>query len=142
MSTVNTQQHKRVILVDDDPIANMISIKIIQRNFAGGVVAFANAQEALEQITAWWSHEGPAEPVVIFLDINMPHMDGWEFLNEFEKLPGAVRDKIIVAMLTSSIDVDDIEKSKTYRSVKEFISKPLTQDKLSILHQLKCCCDS
>ena len=137
---MNKQQPNRIILIDDDPIANMISTRIIARSFSGSVIAFSGAQEALEQIKQWWSEEGPELPVAIFLDINMPHMDGWEFLREFEKLPEHITEKCMVAMLTSSIDVDDIEKSKRYRLVREFISKPLTQDKLAILTQINCSC--
>lgn len=137
---MNKQQPNRIILVDDDPIANMISTKIIERSYSGNVIAFSGAREALEQIKKWWPEEGPELPVAIFLDINMPHMDGWEFLKEFEKLPQHITEKCMVAMLTSSIDVDDIEKSKRYRLVRDFISKPLTQDKLAILNQMKCDC--
>lgn len=137
---MNKQRPNRIILVDDDPIANMISTKIIERTFSGSVIAFPGAQQALDQIKEWWPEEGPELPVAIFLDINMPHMDGWEFLREFEKLPDHITEKCMVAMLTSSIDVDDIEKSKRFRMVREFISKPLTQDKLTFLNNLECSC--
>lgn len=137
---MSNQQPKRIILIDDDPIANMISTRIIGRAFSASVIAFPGGHEALEQINIWWGEEGPEHPVAIFLDINMPHMDGWEFLKEFEKLPGRITEKCMVAMLTSSIDVDDIEKSKRYRLVREFISKPLTQDKLAILNHIQSDC--
>ena len=127
---------KTILLIDDDPIANIISTRIIKRTFSGNVVTFSNGREALDKIRECWSLAGPTSSVVIFLDINMPHMDGWEFLEEFEQLPEAVRGKCHLAMLTSSINSDDIERSKSYKSVKEFISKPLTADKLAILNQI------
>lgn len=131
--------YKQIILIDDDPIANMISKKIIERSFTDSVIAFSNARDALDQFKEWWSCEGPESPVVIFLDINMPQMDGWQFLEEFGRMPRHVIDNCLVAMLTSSIDLKDIEKAKTYKSVREFISKPLTSDKLAILKQIKWC---
>lgn len=127
---MSEQPIRSIILIDDDPIANMISTRIIERNFTLKVAAFTNATEAL-QLLKEGQHSGPESfPAVIFLDINMPHMDGWEFLEEFQKLQTDVLTKCRVIMLTSSIDREDIQKSKTYHCVNDFISKPLTQDKL------------
>jgi len=67
-------------------------------------------------------------PDIIFLDINMPIQDGWDFLNELDHV--IEQNKIPVHILTSSIDPSDIEKSKNYKSVKSFISKPLTTKKI------------
>jgi CheY-like chemotaxis protein len=127
------QDYKNIFLIDDDPITNIISTKIIKKSFAFNVTAFTNAAEALERLKEWSSTEGAEFPEIIFLDINMPHMDGWEFLEEFQKLPSRLLEKCGVVMLTSSIDINDIEKSKLYTSVREFISKPLTPDKLRFL---------
>ena len=74
-------------------------------------------------------------PDLIFLDINMPHMDGWEFLDEFITLPESVLQKMKVVMLTSSVDINDIAKSKTYKPVTDFLSKPLNKDNLRNLLQ-------
>lgn len=126
------QPIRSILLIDDDPIANMISTKIIERTFALKVVAFTNAIEALQLLKEHPS--GPESfPAVIFLDINMPHMDGWEFLEEFQKLDKNILANCTVIMLTSSIDIEDIERSKTYNCVNDFISKPLTQDKVRTL---------
>jgi len=124
---------KHILLIDDDPISNMINTKIIKINFSFLVDAYTDAQEALDQFSAWLSTSPDQFPDIIFLDINMPIMDGWEFLEEFEKFPAIFRKKCNVYLLTSSIDAEDIEKSTTYKSVKEFISKPLTLDKLRML---------
>ena len=64
----------------------------------------------------------------------MPQMNGWEFLDEFKKFPDAVKRKCKIFMLTSSIDPNDIKKSKTYDVVKNFITKPLTKEKLEMLY--------
>jgi CheY-like chemotaxis protein len=121
----------KILLVDDENICNFIASKMLEKaNIAHSVESFLDAETALIQIK-----NGPqniAEPKnLILLDINMPRMNGWEFLNEFEQLPEIILDQYIVMLLTSSIDHRDIEKSTTYKSVKKFISKPFSVDKIT-----------
>ncbi len=124
-----------VMLIDDDAITNMINTKIIKMNFSFDVHDYSNAQVALDQLKQWSYSFSEKLPFIIFLDINMPIMDGWEFLNEFQKLPVEVHQKSKIYMLSSSIDVEDIEKAKTYHVVSDFVSKPLTSEKLKTLFQ-------
>lgn len=121
---------KKVWLVDDDPVTNMINTKIISMHTNFKVQAFVNAKEALMMCTRWIAEAPEFFPDIIFLDINMPIMDGWEFLEEFEKYPPHVLKTCSVYLLTSSIDADDIAKFKTYKSVVDLISKPLTASRI------------
>ncbi len=127
------KETRRLLLIDDDPVTNVINSRIIRRHHALQVIVFTDAYEALHQLQEWATIQLLEFPDIIFLDINMPQMDGWGFLNEFQKLPHHVHQKCRVIMLTSSIDYNDIRRSKTYSSVTDFISKPLTLDKLSAL---------
>lgn len=125
---------ENVLLIDDDNIFNFINKKIItMENFAQKVSSHTNGNKALADLKKICDAGGTGFPDIIFLDINMPHMDGWEFLDEFEKMPENCIEKSKVYMLTSSIDPNDIEKSKTYKTVKDFISKPLSEQTLANL---------
>lgn len=124
---------KRILLVDDDQITNFINTKLITREFNLNVTAYTNAQEALTYLRGLTTSTPEDMPNVIFLDINMPIMDGWEFLELFQKFSESVLNACKVIMLTSSIDAEDIEKSKKYRTVKDFVSKPLTSEKIRSL---------
>lgn len=124
---------KRILLVDDDPITNMINEKLITRDFDFQVSPYTNASDALDHLKELSSPATGVIPSLVLLDINMPVMDGWEFLEKFSALPQTLFSKCRVFMLTSSIDLDDIEKSKTYAPVRGFISKPLTTAKIKLL---------
>jgi CheY-like chemotaxis protein len=125
---------QRLYLIDDDKVFNVIHSKIIMHTApVKNIHSFEDAGVALEKLRDL-SVTNPDEiPDMILLDINMPEMDGWAFLEEFENLPGATLKKCSIYLLTSSIDPSDIEKSKTYQVVSDFISKPLTPDKIHIL---------
>jgi CheY-like chemotaxis protein len=125
--------NKRIALIDDDPIINLIHTKIITKSTDFQVTVYTNAQQAVEQFDVWFNSAPDQLPDVIFLDINMPVMDGWEFLEAFQKMSDAAHRHCKVFMLTSSIDSHDMEKSKRYQSVYDFISKPLTAEKLNAI---------
>lgn len=126
-----TQQIKNVYLIDDDKIFNIIHAKTIEREgYASCIESFVNGAEAIDRLQKLIKDDNGGFPEIIFLDINMPVMDGWEFLDEYANLPQQYTDKCRIYMLSSSIDSNDIERAKTYKTVYEFISKPLTVDKL------------
>lgn len=127
------KQYKRIALIDDDPVINLIHTKIIKKSTDHQVIVYTNAQRAVEQFCTWLNSAPDLLPDVILLDINMPVMDGWEFLEAFQDIPAAARDRCKVFMLTSSINNEDIEKSKSYNTVLDFISKPLTAEKLKVM---------
>ena len=127
---MSTLPRKEIVLIDDDPISNLINKRIIETHFNFKTIVFTDAAKALEQLKQWLIAEPNVLPEVIFLDIEMPDMNGWEFLDQLHTLPDTLIDKCHVIVLTSSIDFEDIEKSKTYSVVRNFISKPLTADKL------------
>jgi len=125
---------KNVFLIDDDPIVNILSKKIIEKiNFCENVYVYRQASEALDELKKIEETEMHNCPDIIFLDINMPEMNGWEFLDNCKKACPGILKKCSVIMLTSSIDPRDKQKSQSYDFVTDFISKPLTKEKLKNL---------
>ena len=130
---------KLILCVDDDPITLMLCKMVISRaTFATEVITAQNGEEALNYFDDLKLNNLGTEikkyPQLIFLDLNMPVMGGWEFLDHFCKPDYAsvfTACKIIV--LSSTIDPDDIRKAKTYPMVLDFLSKPITKEMLEDL---------
>ncbi len=117
---------ERIILIDDDPDTSFYNKLILeQEEVAKEILIFEECEEALEYL------ENGFEIVdLILLDINMPKLNGWQFLERFEKLKKRIESSIVIIMLSSSVNNDDINKSKKNNLVKGFINKPLNQEKI------------
>ncbi|WP_318308044.1 response regulator [Flagellimonas crocea] len=115
-----------VLLIEDNETTNYIH-KIVLGN-----IGIVNVNEALNGLEAFKYLEKDC-PDIIFLDINMPVMDGWEFLKERETK--ALCNDAKIAMLTSSTHPDDKKQAENYKSVIAYIEKPLTKDKIQELKQ-------
>jgi CheY-like chemotaxis protein len=124
---------KTVLLVDDDEPTNFINKKIIQASDLVEAIHIANSgQEALAFLNRKSDQDDiSAGPDLIFLDINMPAMDGWEFLAHYKKLQDEQKAKVIIVMLTTSLNPDDEAKAKDMKEVCAFRNKPLTQQLLA-----------
>jgi CheY-like chemotaxis protein len=130
-----------ILCVDDDPITLMLCKMVINRSeFAKTIITAQNGEEALNYFDDLKLNNLGAAisdyPKLIFLDLNMPVMGGWEFLDHFskEEYRNAFNDcKVIV--LSSTIDPDDIKKAKTYPMVLDFLSKPISKEMLEDLRR-------
>lgn len=123
---------KKVILIDDDEINNFICVSIMRKiNFANEVIPFESAANALSVIADIMKDDESQLPDAIFLDINMPLMNGWDFLDEYQLLVPNISKKIQIFMLSSSIYQADVEKSKEYDTVVDFVTKPLKEESLN-----------
>lgn len=122
------------MLIDDNETDNFISKRIIEiTEFAKRVEVKNSGQHALEYLSEH-ANDTDQLPSLIFLDINMPVMDGFMFLYEFENLPEPVREKCRVIILSSSDNKRDIDKIINNKSVIQYITKPLTQN---VLEEIK-----
>lgn len=114
-------------IIEDDPITLVITELIVKQNQAFGEVRkYVNGQEAYDALLALQGQE--EVPDLILLDLNMPVMDGWEFLDAFSALH--LPKEVCICVLTSSIHPEDMEKSKSYKEVKGYFTKPLDGDAL------------
>jgi len=124
---------KHLMIVDDDPILVFLIKKIFEQDSdAYTFIDAENGQIAINYL------ENPLSirPDLILLDINMPIMDGWQFLEQFERYLKTNQLEIPVMIISSSIDPNDIEKSKQFSSVLNFLSKPFTRSHIEEIKQL------
>jgi CheY-like chemotaxis protein len=109
-------------LIDDDPIYLMMTEAMINKaEITRDLLIYRNGQLALDNLKPKLE-AGVGIPEIIFLDLNMPVLDGWQFLDEFILIPSP--KKINIFIMTSSIDPEDINKAKTYNEVNSFLQKP------------------
>lgn len=120
-----------ILLVDDDEINNFISIKLIKKALSNtDISACLNGRFAIEELVELQKKDPSLLPDFILLDINMPIMNGWEFLDEYKRLNLDPLGKSKIYIISSSVFSNDINKARSYPLVKNFISKPLSVEKI------------
>ncbi len=124
---------KSVLLVDDDKPTSFYNKKVLSMRIGlEHIYAVQSGAEALQYLTE--TNNGiRLKPTIIFLDINMPAMNGWEFLKEYQKLKEEIKENTKIFILSTSSILLDIERAKRNRFVEDFINKPLS---LGILDEL------
>jgi CheY-like chemotaxis protein len=134
----STNKPVSVLLIDDDEINNFISIKLIKKALLNTeIVACLNGKFAIDQLADIQKKDPSKMPDYILLDINMPIMNGWEFLEEFKRRNIDPQGKSKIYIISSSVFSNDINKAKSYPLVKDFISKPLNVEKIKELFEVR-----
>jgi len=120
-----------ILLVDDDEINNFISIKLIRKALENAEIkACLNGRFAIEELSEIQKDDPAKLPDFILLDINMPIMNGWEFLDEYKRLNIDPLGKSKIYIISSSVFSNDISKARSYPLVRNFVSKPLSVEKI------------
>ncbi|WP_187261040.1 response regulator [Pontibacter beigongshangensis] len=127
-----------ILLIDDDDTTNYLNQRLLERmQVTDHIRTFVNGKQAFDYLYNVSNHNYEAtnadyfEPELIFLDINMPVMDGFEMLELYERLDEEFRDKIVMTVLTTSTHPHDTANSTKYAA--EYLTKPLTADKVNML---------
>lgn len=122
---------KNVLLIDDSESDNFYHARKIRKmGITDNIQICYGGQEALDFLKSELDGIHP-QPTLIFLDINMPGMNGWEFLEEYEKLEMAQKGEVVLTMLSNSIDDRDKDRAHNFTAVQGFYSKPLNDDYLT-----------
>ena len=124
---------RRFIVIDDDPLNNTICRLTIKKVLGEvDVKTFTDPGQGFDYIGAEFSgNNGEDISAVLFLDLNMPVMNGWEFLERYEHLDAQVKSRIKVYILSSSVDERDIEKANANKNIVNYLAKPITKETLS-----------
>jgi two-component system, NarL family, nitrate/nitrite response regulator NarL len=124
----------KTVLIDDSDIDLFIQRRFLEvYNFSHQLVAYKSAAEALNWLN---NMNGETPPEVIFLDLNMPEVDGFTFLKNFEKLPQKIVSHSKIVVLTSSNSTKDRQQAFENKNVIQFITKPLKQSDIEELQRI------
>ncbi len=127
---------KKVLLIDDDPMSNMIHRSLLRKHhWQAETVVFKDGPSALEALQVAIAGSSDSFPEVILLDMEMPAYNGWDFLSAYALLPQSYTSKCLLYLLSSSINPFDIKKAQSYPLIKAYLTKPLTLANLNQIQQ-------
>ena len=120
-----------ILLIDDDRATNFLNKMILdQMGCCERVVAVESGPEGLDFLKTKIDGKYP-HPELLFLDINMPGMNGWEFLEQYKSLDEEIRAQVVLMMLTTSLNPDDFNRAEDLPEVKGYLNKPLNEERMA-----------
>ncbi len=132
---MSLEQNKITCIIDDDEIYLFSVKKVIEINkLSQRVLEFRNGQDAIDFFVRSSANHQEL-PDVILLDINMPVMNGWEFIEEFKKIRPLLSKDITLYVVSSSVDKSDVDKAKSFSTVHDYLIKPITVSQLKNIYQ-------
>ncbi len=118
------------IIVDDDPINNFITKRLITKNYPNAeVVTFTQPEAGLQYVMSIFEKPDNGKAILL-LDINMPIMTGWQFMEHLELVGSGVNNRLLIYILSSSVDPADKKRAKVNPQINDYIVKPLTAEAL------------
>jgi CheY-like chemotaxis protein len=124
-----------IIIIDDDPISSKIAALSIKKGIPEKqCIIYNNPEIALKDIVALRNNQPELNPLLL-IDINMPEMNGWEFIEALNEQMPETDNQYLGMILSSSVDPADIDKAKSYQRIVKFLTKPFTLDTTELLKQ-------
>lgn len=118
------KKNKTLCIIDDEPIDQFILHTLVKKiNSQIKILSYLNPTQAFESLTQLLVSDDM--PDIILLDINMPEMNGWQFLSEFVKIKPQIGEKIAIYILSSSTSLEDKDKAKNHKDISGYLSKPI-----------------
>ena len=125
---------KDFIIIDDDSINNKLCRKIIEKTYTdANIVDFTDPIEGFEHIVKQYSKNDSDSKGILLLDISMPVMDAWEFLEQFEKLDPHIKNRVKIHILSSSVNKQDMARAQSNKNVEYYLIKPLTKESIRLI---------
>jgi len=128
--------HTACIIDDDDAYVYLTKRIILMKQLCNNLLIYENGRIAMHELSHLLEYEDDF-PELILLDINMPEMDGWQFLDEFTKIKPRLNKQVTIYMVSSSVDERDVEAAKKYEAVTSYIVKPIDFPRLAELFGVK-----
>ncbi len=127
-------QTNRFIVIDDDALNNKICTVCIEKiDKDADVITFTDPAEGFAYVSTEYARTDHTHNVTLFLDINMPALNGWEWLDLFDKLDEKIKARVKIYILSSSVDKRDMERAKLNKYVVYYLIKPLTRESISLI---------
>lgn len=125
----------RVIMVDDDPYSHMICSKIICRITGVGLefLEFTSPEKGIEYLETVYTDPANDRPAILLLDINMPVMSGWDFLERYDQNENINKSLLTIYLLSSSVDQRDKDRAAANKHIRDFLMKPFRKEMVEII---------
>ncbi len=122
------------IIIDDDKINNAVCRKVVADIYPTIEISdFIDSQEGFKYIASKYSKAKNDKTAILFLDISMPEMDAWQFLEQFEKLDASVKNHVKIYVLSQSENKDEITRMKSNKLVEYYLIKPLSHESIKLI---------
>jgi response regulator RpfG family c-di-GMP phosphodiesterase len=127
-------QFREFVIVDDDAINNTLCRKIIEKTYPDVEISdFVDPREGFNYIAGKYTNSNDDRLVILLLDISMPEMTAWDFLELFDKLDDKIKNKVKVHILSSSVNKSDMTRAQNDRNVEYYLIKPLTRESIRLI---------
>ncbi len=126
--------YNEFIIIDDDEINNLLCRMIIEKTYnKARIIDFTDPREGFDYIVNTYSKTNSDTNAILFLDINMPVLDAWDFLELYENIDENIKNRVKIHILSSSVNKHDMVRAQSNKNVEYYLIKPLTQESIKLI---------